>query len=172
MRERGHRRASPPEGQRPGMLPQHRRRQARRRAQRVRLLWPASWSCPSVNGLIVVARTMLCAEPSSSPVFEQRYLVTEEAPPAAIAGVHERTAVIDRVRALALIVVYNSMAHKALASYAPPARESANIRTAVPARTRVIASNAPMRPSPAHLTGWNAPCPGRTAKLIESRRRG
>src|SRR5215217_1084032 len=90
------------------MLPQHRRRQARRRAQRVRLLWPASWSCPSVNCLIVVARTMLCAEPSSSPVFEQRYLVAEEPPPAAIAGVHERTAgVVDRIRALALVVVYS-----------------------------------------------------------------
>ena len=96
---------------------------------------------------------MLCAEPSSSPVFEQRYLVAEEPPPAAIAGVHERTAVIDRVRALALIVVYNSMAHKALASYARPARESANIRTTVPAITRVIASSAPM----SHLTSWDGP---------------
>jgi hypothetical protein len=72
---------------------------------------------------------MLCAEPSSSPVFKQRYLVAKEAPPAAIAGVHERTAVIDRVRALALIVVYNSMAHTKRSSYARPARESANIRT-------------------------------------------
>ena len=95
---------------------------------------------------------MLCAEPSSSPVFEQRYLVAEEPPPAAIAGVHERTAVVDRVRALVL-VIYNSMAHKALASYARPARESAKIRTTVPAITRVIASSAPM----SHLTSWDGP---------------
>src|SRR5215203_3926525 len=54
-----------------------------------------------------------CAEPSSSPVVEQRYLVAEEPPPAAIAGVHERTAgVVDRIRALALVVVY-SRVHKA-----------------------------------------------------------
>ena len=110
---------------------------------------------------------MLCAD--QVPVRSLSSATSKPKNPhaAAIAGVHERTAVVDWVRALVL-VIYNSMAHKALASYARPARESANIRTTVPAITRVIASNAPM----SHLS-WDGPPPaGRTAKLIGSRHDG
>ena len=64
-----------------------------------------------------------------------------------------RTAVIDRVRALALIVVYNSMAHTKRASYARPARESANIRTTVPLERESSLRTPPCSLSPGHQFG-------------------
>src|SRR5215203_7250645 len=90
---------------------------------------------------------MRCAEPSSSQVFEQRYLVAEEPPPAAIAGVHERTAgVVDRLRALALVVVY-SRVHKA----PPPSLVARTFSERPLHRKRVTGSGVswppPLRPS-------------------------